>query len=300
MDPIDPWPPADPLGEALHFLRMNGAFYCRSELTAEWGLTLPPLEDYLWFHVVTSGGAWLETDGAEATVPAGRGPRARAARTRATLSAAARRSRPRDPRARAGASERPVRDPRARRRRSADDAASAALCASAILRLATSSPRSRDDPRGGVRARRRPSGCRHPPADGRRGEGAATGRRGGGHAPRRHPRHPGDPLLDRDRPGRAHGLARRAPGPADRPRDLVHPPRARRGRGRLLRSLGSSPCRAPLSRRASRNWSASRSCSTSPAGGCISRSAPSARSESRSRSSRAASATGFVAFLTPG
>ena len=88
MDPIDPWPPADPLGEALHFLRMNGAFYCRSELTAEWGLTLPPLEDYLWFHVVTSGGAWLETDGAEATflraghlalVPHGRGHALRSA-----------------------------------------------------------------------------------------------------------------------------------------------------------------------------------------------------------------------------
>ena len=33
MATLDPWAPADPLGEALHFLRMNGAFYCRSELT---------------------------------------------------------------------------------------------------------------------------------------------------------------------------------------------------------------------------------------------------------------------------
>ncbi|HEU6445586.1 MAG TPA: AraC family transcriptional regulator [Gaiellaceae bacterium] len=82
MSSPDPWAPTDPLGEALHFLRMKGAFYCRSELTAEWGLTLPPLEDYLWFHVVTAGGGWLETDGAEATflrpgdlavVPHGRG-----------------------------------------------------------------------------------------------------------------------------------------------------------------------------------------------------------------------------------
>ena len=55
MAPIDPWAPADPLGEALHFLRMNGAFYCRSELTAPWGLTLPPMPGYLWFHVVTAG-----------------------------------------------------------------------------------------------------------------------------------------------------------------------------------------------------------------------------------------------------
>jgi AraC-like DNA-binding protein len=61
MDAIDPFPPADPLGEALHFLRMNGAFYCRSELTAPWGLTFPPMPGYLWFHVVTSGRLWLET-----------------------------------------------------------------------------------------------------------------------------------------------------------------------------------------------------------------------------------------------
>ena len=60
--PLDPWPPSDPLGEALHFLRMNGAFYCRSELTAPWGMTLPPMPDYLWFHVPTFGRVLLETD----------------------------------------------------------------------------------------------------------------------------------------------------------------------------------------------------------------------------------------------
>ena len=59
--PVDPFPPSDPLGGALHSLRMNGAFYCRSELTAPWGLTLPPMPGYLWFHVVTSGRLWLET-----------------------------------------------------------------------------------------------------------------------------------------------------------------------------------------------------------------------------------------------
>src|SRR3954462_5302931 len=55
MDVVHPWGPADPLGEALHFLRMDGAFYCRSELTEPWGLTLPPMPGYVWFHVVTSG-----------------------------------------------------------------------------------------------------------------------------------------------------------------------------------------------------------------------------------------------------
>jgi AraC-like DNA-binding protein len=62
MDATDPWPPPDPLGEALHFLRMDGAFYCRSELSAPWGMTLHPMPGYLWFHVVTTGGVLLEVD----------------------------------------------------------------------------------------------------------------------------------------------------------------------------------------------------------------------------------------------
>ena len=60
MDLVTPRSGADPLGEALHFLRMSGAFYCRSELTAPWGLTLPALPGYLWFHVVTAG--WMLLD----------------------------------------------------------------------------------------------------------------------------------------------------------------------------------------------------------------------------------------------
>lgn len=56
---------ADPLGEALHYLRMSGAFYCRSELTAPWGLALPPLRGYLWFHVVTAGRCRLEVEGTD-------------------------------------------------------------------------------------------------------------------------------------------------------------------------------------------------------------------------------------------
>ncbi len=64
---IDPFPPSDPLGEALHFLRMNGAYYCRSELTAPWGLSLPPMPGYLWFHVPTTGSMWLDTERSEPT-----------------------------------------------------------------------------------------------------------------------------------------------------------------------------------------------------------------------------------------
>ena len=56
---------ADPLGEALHFLRMTGVIYCRSEFTAPWAISLPALEDCLMFHVVTSGGCVLEVTGAD-------------------------------------------------------------------------------------------------------------------------------------------------------------------------------------------------------------------------------------------
>jgi len=55
----------DPLGEALHFLRMSGVFYCRSEFTAPWRLDLPAFEDCLMFHVVTSGRCVLDVKGAE-------------------------------------------------------------------------------------------------------------------------------------------------------------------------------------------------------------------------------------------
>lgn len=50
----------DPLGEALHSLRMSGTFYCRSELTAPWGINLPPMPGCLMFHIVTDGECWLE------------------------------------------------------------------------------------------------------------------------------------------------------------------------------------------------------------------------------------------------
>lgn len=58
-------PHVDPVGEALHYLRMSGAFYCRSELTAPFGLELPPLDGTLMFHVVTAGRCWLEVPGEE-------------------------------------------------------------------------------------------------------------------------------------------------------------------------------------------------------------------------------------------
>lgn len=50
----------DPLGEALHLLRMSGTFYCRSELTAPWALAMPAVQGCLSFHVVTAGRCLIE------------------------------------------------------------------------------------------------------------------------------------------------------------------------------------------------------------------------------------------------
>jgi AraC-like DNA-binding protein len=72
MDPALPEPAPDPLGAALQNLRMSGAFYCHSELTAPWGLELPALPGYLWFHVVSAGGFELELpDGDRAALGTG-------------------------------------------------------------------------------------------------------------------------------------------------------------------------------------------------------------------------------------
>ena len=84
MEGEDGWGSVDPLGEALHFLRMSGLFYCRAEFRAPWGLVLPAMRASLMFHFVTSGRCWLEVEGAErrhlqrgdlALVPHGEGHR---------------------------------------------------------------------------------------------------------------------------------------------------------------------------------------------------------------------------------
>ena len=76
----------DPLGEALHHLRMRGMFYSRCELSAPWGIELPAIPDSLMFHVVISGSCLLDVAGAEplhlqpgdlALVPHGAGHRLR-------------------------------------------------------------------------------------------------------------------------------------------------------------------------------------------------------------------------------
>ncbi len=56
------WASHDPLGEALHFLRMSGVVYSRSDLSAPWGVDLPAMPDCVLFHVVTKGRVWLLVD----------------------------------------------------------------------------------------------------------------------------------------------------------------------------------------------------------------------------------------------
>ncbi len=75
----------DPLAESLHYLRMSGTFYALSELTAPWGIHLPPMggpEGCVWFHVPVAGGCRIETEdgsaielgaGDLALIPHGRG-----------------------------------------------------------------------------------------------------------------------------------------------------------------------------------------------------------------------------------
>lgn len=62
----------DPLGEALHALRMSSTFCCRSELTAPWGIGMPPMPESLMFHLVVKGTYLIQfPDGEERALQAG-------------------------------------------------------------------------------------------------------------------------------------------------------------------------------------------------------------------------------------
>ena len=178
------------------------------------------MPDCLWFHVVTTGSARLEVDDAGAAdtlrpgelalVPHGTGHRLTdAAGTHApsVLGIPAR------------VRHRPLRDHPARRRRDGDHAG---------LRRGPVRP-----PRGPLAGRaaaghRPPHRNRgrdrlglaagHPADDGRRGRPAPPRWRDGAHPAGRRAGHPGHPGLVGRRSRRPHRLARRATGPADRPR----------------------------------------------------------------------------------
>jgi hypothetical protein len=65
MQNNDIWDSVDPVGEALHLLRMDGVVYCRSEFSAPFGLEMPPMPQCLAFHSVTAGDCWLDAAGAQ-------------------------------------------------------------------------------------------------------------------------------------------------------------------------------------------------------------------------------------------
>lgn len=74
----------DPLGEALHDLRMGRTYYTRCVFSGRWGLTLPEIDGSVMFHAVTTGRCWLEVEGLDpillesgslALVPHGQGHR---------------------------------------------------------------------------------------------------------------------------------------------------------------------------------------------------------------------------------
>jgi AraC-like DNA-binding protein len=56
-------PSVEPVGETLQGLRMSGALYCQSELSAPWGLALPPLPDCLIFHIMVAGQCRIQVEG---------------------------------------------------------------------------------------------------------------------------------------------------------------------------------------------------------------------------------------------
>jgi len=50
----------DALSDVLQDLRLSGVSYCRTEVTAPWGIEIPA-EDGAVFHFVAEGGCWLRT-----------------------------------------------------------------------------------------------------------------------------------------------------------------------------------------------------------------------------------------------
>ena len=53
-------PLANPLGETLHYLKLSGAFYCKSEMNGTWGISLPSMPNTSMFHIVTAGACVIE------------------------------------------------------------------------------------------------------------------------------------------------------------------------------------------------------------------------------------------------
>lgn len=62
---------AEPIGDALHMLRLTGALYCRADMGEPWGVAFPYLEAHMTVPVVLSGRCILEVDGEQHVLEAG-------------------------------------------------------------------------------------------------------------------------------------------------------------------------------------------------------------------------------------
>ncbi|MBE9563909.1 MAG: cupin domain-containing protein, partial [Proteobacteria bacterium] len=52
--------PGNPLGETLHYLKLSGVFYCKSDLRSNWGVSLPSMPGTSIFHIITAGSCLIE------------------------------------------------------------------------------------------------------------------------------------------------------------------------------------------------------------------------------------------------
>ncbi len=55
----------DALTDILNTLRLSSTLYFRTELTAPWGINVPPKPNVARFHIVSRGHCWLQVDGDE-------------------------------------------------------------------------------------------------------------------------------------------------------------------------------------------------------------------------------------------
>lgn len=55
----------DALTDILNTLKLSSTLYFRTELTAPWGINVPPKANVARFHIVSRGNCWLQVDGDE-------------------------------------------------------------------------------------------------------------------------------------------------------------------------------------------------------------------------------------------
>jgi len=63
--------PDNTLGETLHYLKLNGVFYCKSTCSGTWGVSLPSMPETSLFHIVTAGSCLIEYGGRTIVLKAG-------------------------------------------------------------------------------------------------------------------------------------------------------------------------------------------------------------------------------------